>query len=225
MLNDKDLERFDKHQISIDPPSPKLQKCRLENLANNPFLYLENNHRFLSASFVKFPDEQRRLYYQGKAFLLFGKSEYHQCYFMTGDDGRVYQMSFDVQDFHDDGTFDIIPVVLHLINQNVASFTICSYYFLTAIYKLIGEHQLMGYQAYFNPSDNTNHENGEYDLYQQISDEYQQKVQDFDTYAMTDTEGQVSYWWTLYHMLIEADLAFYLPVVGLGDYIDTGRFG
>lgn len=85
MLNDNDLKFFKKHKIIVAPPNPKQKLSDLAEFAKNPFAYLESRQRFLNVEFIKFPDEQRRLIYQNKHYLCFGKSDYGKCYFLIGE--------------------------------------------------------------------------------------------------------------------------------------------
>lgn len=62
-------------------------------------------------------------------------------------------------------------------------------------------------------------------LSKETSEKFKQKIQSFDCYAFAkDIQNINSYWCMLYHMLQEADLAFYLRSVSLTDYIETERF-
>lgn len=204
MFNDHDLAFFEKYQISVSPEFPKEKLGGLENMANNPFLYLERNDRFLKCEFIKFPDEQRLLTYQDKPYLWFGKSNYSQCYFAIGEtDNIVYQF------YADDDTLFVCP-----INENVTHFAKCLNYFLATIYGLIADTIINAQQIDI------------YEVYEKKADEFQHKIQSFDKYAFADDETFIySYWQVLYNMLIEADLAFYLPSVSLFDYMETERFG
>lgn len=204
MLTDNDLQFFAKYQIDVAPENPKQRLANLEDLADNPFLYLRSQKRFLDIEFIKFPDEQRLLTYQDKPYLWFGKSNYSQCYFAIGEtDNIVYQF------YADDDTLFVCP-----INENVTHFAKCLNYFLATIYGLIADTIINAQQIDI------------YEVYEKKADEFQHKIQSFDKYAFADDETFIySYWQVLYNMLIEADLAFYLPSVSLLDYMESGRFG
>lgn len=209
MLTNDDLEFFAKHHISVAPPSPKQKLGDVKELTNNPFLYFESYKRFLGIEFIKFPDEQRCLTHQDKTYLCFGKSDYDRCYFAIGEiDKVIYQLCSD-----DDDKFFVFP-----INENINNFASSFNYFLSTIYGLIADRGLIGV-------------NGDDDylqkitpLFKAIAENFKQKIQSFDNYAFADNEIH-TYWNVLYHMLIEADLTFYLPSVSLMDYMKTGRFG
>lgn len=204
MLTDNDLQFFAKYQINVAPENPKQRLANLEDLANNPFLYLRSEKRFLDIEFIKFPDEQRLLTYQDKPYLCFGKSNYSQCYFAIGEtDNIIYQF------YADDDKLFVCP-----INENIAYFSKCLNYFLATIYGLIADTIANTQQTDI------------YEIYEQKAGEFQQKIQAFDKYAFADDETFIySYWQVLSSMLIEADLAFYLPSVSLLDYMQTERFG
>lgn len=204
MLTNNDLQFFAKYQISVALENPKQRLANLEDLADNPFLYLRSQKRFLDIEFIKFPDEQRHLTYQDKHYLLFGKSDYSKCYFAIGEtDNIVYQF------YADDDKLFVCP-----INDNIAHFAKCFNYFLATIYGLIADTMTNAQQIDI------------YEVYEQKAGEFQQKIQSFDKYAFADDELFIySYWQVLYNMLTEADLAFYLPSVSLLDYMESGRFG
>ena len=200
MFSDNDLQFFNKHQITVAPPTPKQKLEDLYDIAHNPFLYLESRQRFLGIIFVKFPDEVRQLTYQDNHYLCFGKEDYNRSYFTIGEmDNLIYQI------YEADDKLIILP-----INQNIKNFVCSYYYFFATIYELIAIDQL------------NVHDSDDCELYEQKADEFRQKIVAFDGYAFLDNE-YCTYWQMLYEMLIDADLAFYLPSVSLMDYMNTGR--
>lgn len=212
MFNDHDLAFFEKYQISVSPEFPKEKLGGLENMANNPFLYLERNDRFLKCEFIKFPDEQRQLTYQGKHYFCFGKDAHNCTYFTIGQgDGVVYEFRKN-EVVNEARTNENDYLVIFPTNNNIANFTTSYHYFLMAIYQLLTQIR----QIKYNNCDDMA-------IYEKIAEEFKENIQKFDTYAFAD-DNHWSYWGMVYNMLLEADLAFYLPSVSLMDYMNTERF-
>lgn len=203
MFDENDLAFFDKYQIVVAPALPIQALNDLKELANNPFLYLEQNERFLKNEFIKFPDEQRQLTYQDKHYLCFGKNAYEGIYFVIGQDDKiVYELCVN-----EDGVLIICPT-----NNHIANFTASHHYFLMAIHQLIAKTRQSKIENY----------DDEMAIYEQIANEFRANIEQFDDYAFAD--NQKSYWGMVYEMLAEADLAFYLPSVSLMEYMQTKRF-
>lgn len=213
MLNDADFNFFEKYQVTVAPELPKENLDSLENIVHNPFLYLERNDRFLKCEFIRFPDEQRQLTYQDKHYFCFGKDAHNDTYFVIGqDDGVVYEFRKDVVIGEANKPNEYLVILP--TNNNIANFATSYHYFLMAIYQLLAQIRATKFDDY----------DDEVAIYEKIADEFKENIQKIDNYAFADYDDNCTYWGMVYNMLVEADLAFYLPSVSLFDYMNTERY-
>lgn len=203
ILTEEDIIWLTEKGFEIQPPRAKEKLLAMEDFAQNPFLFLENN-RFLKSEFVKFPDEQRQANFQNQTYEIFGKS-YKGFFALSTENQGVYLISMNTA----------FPLI-HQINENIRKFTMIYHYFLMSMYQIIAETRNIDFKNEKTyPSEMEK-------ICDKICKNFRKKAKKWDKFAFQ--KGEASFWRMVYHQMLEADLAFTLYNVSLLDYMTTGRF-
>lgn len=206
MLTQEDEHYLVKKGFSIEPSQSPIVTNSFEVVMDNAFAYLESE-RFFKTEFIRFPDEIRTLRHETGAYEYFGKG-LEEYFVISQQDNSIYLISKASE----------YPLISRM-NLNLATFTATFHYFLMAMHHIIAEYKFIKFVG-----DETTFNEKTCQLFEQVANNFITQVTAIDPFALP-TDEKPSFWRTAYYMMIEADLAFYLPSVSLFDYMGSGRWG